>query len=257
MNKSIVCLSLLLLILTSCVSKKNILYFQDADKFSSVNIIKPEYKIQPNDILNITISALIPETAEPYNSQSTNSSNNTSNSIESLKLRGYLVATNGNIEMPVLGTISVKNKSLLQLSEELKKILEEGGHLIKPVINIRLLNSKVTILGEVSSPGTYAFTEQYISLPQALGYAGDLTLSGKRKDILLIRESEGIRTVTHVDLTTANWMNDPKYTIQPNDIIIVNPNTKKTQTGGYNIGDLSMLFSISSFIISLIFLFKK
>jgi polysaccharide export outer membrane protein len=159
--------------------------------------------------------------------------------------------------MPVLGTISVKNKTLIQLSEELKKILEDGGHLVKPVINIRILNSKVTILGEVSSPGTYSFTEQYISLPQALGYAGDLTFSGKRKDILLIRESEGLRTVTHVDLTTANWMNDPKYTIQPNDVIIVNPNTKKTQTSGYNIGDLSILFGISSFIISLIFLFKK
>ena len=92
MNKSIVCLSLLLLILTSCVSKKNILYFQDADKFSSLNIVKPEYKIQPNDILNITISALIPETAESYNSQSTG----TANSIESLKLRGYLVSINGN-----------------------------------------------------------------------------------------------------------------------------------------------------------------
>jgi polysaccharide export outer membrane protein len=253
MNKSIVCLSILLLILTSCVSKKNILYFQDADKFSSVIITKPEYKIQSNDILNITISALIPETAESYNSQSTS----TSNSIESLKLRGYLVSSNGTIEMPVLGTISVKNKTLIQLSEELKKILEEGGHLAKPVINIRLLNAKVTVLGEVSAPGTYAFTEQYISLPQALGYAGDLTLSGKRKDILLIRESEGLRTVTHVDLTTANWMNDPKYTIQPNYVIIVNPNTKKTQTGGYNIGDLSILFGISSFIISLIFLFKK
>ncbi len=257
MNKSIFCLSIILLTLSSCVSKKNILYFQDADKYSSQNITKLEYKIQANDILSITITSLIPETAEPYNSIAGNTGSSNNVNIESMKLRGYLVSNIGNIEMPVLGTITVKNKTIFQLTKEIKNLLEQGGHIEKPGITIRVLNSKVTILGEVNSPGTYSFTEQYISLPQALGYAGDLTISGKRKDILLIRESEGMRTVTHIDLTTANWMNDSKYTIQPNDVIIVNPNTKKTQTGGYNIGDLGTLLSISSFLISLIFLFKK
>jgi len=255
MNKSIVCLSLILLLFTSCVSKKNILYFQDADNFSSVNITKLEYKIQPNDILSITISSSIPEASEPYNNQ-TNSTGGNSN-VESLKLRGYIVSAKGEIELPVLGIITVKNKTIFDLIKEIKHLLEQGNHLIKPCVNIRILNSKFTILGEVNSPGTYSFTELDISLPQALGYAGDLKITGKRKDILLIRESEGLRTVNHIDLTTANWMNDPKYTIQPNDIIIVNPNSKKTQTGGYNIGDLAIISSIISFSISLIFLFKK
>jgi len=254
MKKSIVYLIVLLLLLTSCVPKKNILYFQDSDQFQSVNITQLETKIQPNDILNITISSIIPEAAVPYNSQSASAGTLTA---EAIKMRGYLVSINGDIEMPVLGTVSVKNKTLLQLSDELKRILEQGGHLVKPIVNIRIVNSKFTILGQVNSPGTYSFTEQFITLPQALGYAGDLNISGKRKDILLIRETEGVRTIIHIDLTTANWMNDSKYIIKQNDVIIVNPNNKKIQTGGYNLGDLSTIFGITTFVISLIFLFKK
>ena len=254
MNKSIFYLSLTLLLLTSCVSKKNILYFQDSDKFASVGINKLEIKIQPNDILSISISSIIPETAIPYNAQ-TNSSGG--NSIEGMKLRGYLVSTKGEIDVPVLGTILAKNKTLLELADELKSLLEQGKHLVKPSVVIRILNSKFTILGQVNAPGTYSFTEQFITLPQALGFAGDLSMSGKRKDILLIREADDVRTITHIDLTTANWMNDPNYIIRQNDIIIVNPNSKKTQTGGYNLGDLGALFGITSFVVSLIFLFKK
>ena len=256
LNKNIVTLSLVLLLITSCVSKKDILYFQDSNEFPSVNITQLETKIQPNDILSITISSLVPETALPYNYQSPYATTSAIN-IDVLKLQGYLVNTKGDIEMPVLGTISVKNKTILQLTNELKLTLEQGGHLVKPSVNIRILNSKVTILGEVNAPGTYPFSEQYISLPQALGFAGDLTMNGKRKDILLIREADGVRTITHIDLTSANWMNDPKFSIKQNDVIVVNPNTKKIQSGGYNLSDLSTILGITSLLVSFIILFKK
>ena len=101
--------------------------------------------------------------------------------------------------------------SVTDLEIKIKQELEKGGHLVNPTVAIRILNAKVTILGEVKSPGTYTFLEQSLSVPQALGYAGDLTISGKRDDILLIRESEGKRIIMSVDLTTVNWMNDPKY----------------------------------------------
>ena len=256
MNKSIITLGFLFLLITSCVSKKDILYFQDSNQFPSVNITQLETKIQPNDILSISVSSLIPESAVPYNYQSPLGASSVMN-IEVMKLQGYLVNPKGDIEMPVLGTIAVKNKTILQLTDELKQILEQGGHLVKPSVNIRILNSKVTILGEVNAPGTYPFSEQYISLPQALGFAGDLTMNGKRNDILLIREADGVRTITHVDLTTANWMNDPKFSIKQNDVIIVNPNSKKIQSGGYNLSDLSTILGITSLIVSFIILFKK
>lgn len=253
MNKSIVYLIFLLLLFTSCVSKKKILYFQDSDKYASVNISQLETKIQINDILSITISSFVPETAVPYNLQNYGGTTN----IESMKLNGYLVSSKGEIVMPVLGTVSVKNKTIIELKKELINILEQGGHLVKPGVIVRILNAKVTILGEVNDPGTYAFTEQYISLPQALGYAGDLTMNGKRNDILLIREIDGVREISHINLTTANWMNDPKYSIKQNDVIIVNPNSKKIQSGGYNIGDLSAILGITSLIVSLLILLKK
>lgn len=253
MNKSILYLSLTLLLLTSCVSKKKILYFQDSDKYASVNISQLETKIQVNDILSITISSFVPETAVPYNLQNYSGTTN----IESLKLNGYLVNSIGQIEMPILGAVTVKNKTIIQLKKEIKDLLEQGEHIVKPSVTIRILNGKVTILGEVNNPGTYAFTEQYISLPQALGYAGDLTINGKRNDILLIREIDGVREISHINLTTANWMNDPKYSIKQNDVIIVNPNSKKIQSGGYNIGDLSAILGITSLIVSLLILLKK
>ena len=256
MNKSIVALGLMIMLLTSCASKKNVLYFQDADKYASIDITQLETKIQVNDILSITVSALVPETAIPYNIQTGATSSGAINP-ESMKLQGYLVSPKGEIELPVLGNLVVKNKSISELAIEIKTNLEKGGHLVKPTVNIRILNARFTILGEVSKPGTYAISEPYISLPQALGYAGDLTINGLRKDVLLIRENDGIRTITHIDLTSAGWMNDPKYSIKQNDIIVINPNSKKILSGGWNLSDLSAILGITSLLVSFIILFKK
>lgn len=255
MNKSLVALGLMIMLLTSCASKKNVLYFQDADKYASVDITQLETKIQVNDILSITVSALVPETAIPYNIQ-TGSTSNGVGTPETMKLQGYLVSPKGEIELPVLGNLVVKNKSLSELGVEIKTNLEKGGHLVKPTVNIRILNAKFTILGEVRSPGTYTISEPYISLPQALGYAGDLTIDGKRKDVLLIRENDGVRTITHIDLTSAGWMNDPKYSIKQNDVIVVNPSNNKVKSTGY-IGNLGTMLTIASLLLSSIILLKR
>jgi polysaccharide export outer membrane protein len=211
--------------------------------------------IQTNDILSIRVSALVPETAIPYNVQ-TSSSNGSIPNIEILKLEGYLVSSQGTITFPVLGTISVLKLSISELEQQLIKLLGEGGHLIKPSVTIRILNAKATVLGEVNKPGTFTFTEQYITIPQALGYAGDLTINGKRNDILLIRETEGVRTITHLDLTTANWMNDPKYIVKQNDVLVINPNNPKIKTAGY-IGNTSVVLTIASLLLSSIVLLTR
>lgn len=235
------------LLLQSCASKKDILYFQDATNYASAPIVYGNTTLQPNDILNITVSALVPETAIPYNIPG--AENSAGATIETIKLQAYLVTADETIEFPVLGTISVKNKTISQLEQYIKKLLEEGGHLVKPRVLARLLNAKVTVLGEVNKPGTYSYTEQNISLTQALGYAGDLTINGKRKDVLLIRESNGVRTISHIDLTTANWMNDPNFVIKQNDVIIVNPNDSKVKTAGF-IGNVSVILTIASLLLS-------
>jgi len=211
--------------------------------------------IQTNDILSITVSALVTETALPYNVQTVGNGQAVT-SIEILKLQGYLVSPEGTIVFPVLGTISVVKQSISQLEDQIRKLLSDGGHLVNPSVSIRLLNAKVTVLGEVMKPGTYNYTEQYLSLPQALGYAGDLTINGKRKDVLLIREVDGMRTISHLDLTTANWMNNPAYTIKQNDVLVVNPNNPKVKSAGY-IGNTGTLLTIASLLLSSIILLTR
>jgi polysaccharide export outer membrane protein len=255
MHKSIYSAFLFVVLFQSCASKKDILYFQDAANYASVPIVPVNAMIQPNDILSITVSTLVPETALPYNIQTTGNGGMMPN-LETMKLQGYLVSAEGIIVFPILGDILVQGKTIRQLEEYLKKILEDGGHLVNPKVSIRILNAKVTVLGEVKNPGTFAFTEQFISLPQALGYAGDLTINGKRNDILLIRESEGIRTISHLDLTTANWMNNPNYLIKQNDVLVVHPNNPKIKTAGY-IGNTSAVLTIVSLLLSSIVLLTR
>ncbi|MFB3390042.1 polysaccharide biosynthesis/export family protein [Flavobacterium sp. LAR06] len=254
MNKFRYAIVLFILLLESCASKKDVLYFQDSILYESASVKYVNFMIQPGDILSITVGAKVPETVIPYNIQQLGG--NSFSNIETIKLQGYLVSNQGTIIFPVLGTITVVNKTISMLEQELKKILECGGHLIEPTVSIRLLNAKVTVLGEVHKPGTYSFTEQRLTVPQALGYAGDLTINGKRKDIILIRESEGVRTIKHIDLTTTQWIDDPDYSIRQNDILIINPNNSKVKTAGY-IGNAATILTIASLILSTVILLTR
>lgn len=240
---------------SSCVSNKEILYFQDADNFKSTDIVYPENTIQPKDILSVNISSSAPETALPYNrNQGSGVINNTS--LEVLKLQGYLVNSDGIISIPVLGKVEVKGKTSTEAEDYIAELLEKGGHLVDPVVTVRLLNAKVTILGEVVRSGTYGFTEQNLTVPQALGYAGDLTINGVRNDILLIREVDGKRKISHIDLTTADWMDNPEYNIKPNDVLVVQPNRAKVKTAGY-VGNVTTIVAIASLLVSVAILLTR
>lgn len=255
MNTFRYCSFFFILFFVSCASKKDILYFQDATTYSSVILTRDSVLVQPNDILHIQVGASVPETALPYNIQTGTASAGMQN-IETLKVQGYLVSSQGTIQLPVLGTLQAAGKSVSNLEKSIQIQLEKEGHLVHPTVSIRILNAKVTVLGEVQRPGTYAFMEQSLSVPQALGYAGDLTINGKRNDILLIREAAGVRTISHIDLTTAQWMNNPDYQIRQNDVLIVNPNNAKVKTAGY-VGNTGTLLTIASLLLSSIILLTR
>jgi polysaccharide export outer membrane protein len=155
-----------------------------------------------------------------------------------------------------LGTIAVAGKTSQELETYLKATLEVGNHLISPTINVRVLNGKVTILGEVARPGTYSFTEQNISVLQALGLAGDLTIRGKRKEVLLIREEAGQRNYTTIDLTQTNWFASPYYYVRPNDVIVVNPNTARVKNAGF-VSEPATLLGMASVVLSMIVLLTR
>jgi polysaccharide export outer membrane protein len=243
----------LILTIVSCSSKKEILYLQDAIT-SNGKVIYSNPAIQPNDILKIDVISLVPEAALPYQKVS-NQVAQVPN-IQIMQLDGYLVSIENTITFPVLGEISTENLTTKQLENQIKKLLVEGGHLVNPTINVRLINAKFTVLGEVNQPGTYTFTEQNITLLQALGYAGDLTINGKRNDILLQREINGVRTITHIDITSTSFMTTDYYYIKPNDILIVNPNDPRVKNAGF-IGDVGTVLTIASLALSITILLSR
>jgi len=224
---------------------------QDVDNYNNTAVKYTSATLQPNDILKITVGALAMETAIPYNKISTNKV--LANNLELMMLEGYLVSEAQTINFPILGEISVANKTPKQLEKELISRLESGGHLVNPSVQVRLLNAKITILGEVKMPGTYSFTENNINLLQALGMAGDLTINGEREDVVLIREVDELRTVAHINLTQAGFLNSPYYLIKPNDVIIVNPNKARIKSAGF-IGTATSVVAIASLLISTIIL---
>ena len=245
--KNIFSVLLLIVLLQSCVSKKEILYLQDLDAYSPMELSYSEHTLQIDDILNITVGALMPEAALPYNKISP--TRTMANSLDIMKLEGYLVSQDKTINFPVLGIVSVAGKTTIALEKDLKERLKAGGYLIDPIVTVRLLNAKVTILGEVKIPGTFTFTENNMSFLQALGLAGDLTINGNREDVILIRNVDGIQTASHLNLTSANWLSGPLQNIKPNDVIVVNPNEAKVKSAGF-IGSASVVLAIASIILS-------
>jgi len=217
-----------------------------------MEVVSNSTTLQPNDILKIDIGALMPEAALPYNKTSPVGMQ-AANNLEVMKLEGYLVSQDKTINFPVLGELSVADKTTADLEIDIKNRLETGGYLLDPTVTVRLLNAKVTILGEVKQPGTFTFTENNISLLQALGLAGDLTINGDRDNVILIREADGQRITTHLNLTQSAWLGGPYQNIQPNDVLVVNPNSAKVKTAGY-IGNVSVVLAMASLILTSIVL---
>ena len=238
--------------LTSCASKKDIWYIQDAGENNTAQINFQQTTIQPNDILKIDVETLVPEAAQPYNK--IGSINQISLLV--LQLDGYLVNKEGLINFPVLGEIAISNLTMNEAEVKIKKLLVEGGHLKNPTVRVRVVNSKVTVLGEVNEPGTYNFSEQNITLLQALGYAGDLTINGKRDDVIITRDVDGVRTITHINLTNTDFMNSEYFYIKPNDTIIVNQNKPRVTNSGY-INGLTTLLAIATVALSSIIILSR
>lgn len=246
-------LLLLLIILQSCTTKKQMLYFQDLDKFSNTTLSYSSTKIQPNDILKIDVSDLNPIVAAPFNINGTSSS---AQSTEMMKLSGYLVTPQGNITMPILNEINISGLTASEVEGKIKERLINEGYLVNPTVQVRVLNNKFTILGEVKSPGVISFSEESISLLDAIGMAGDLTYSAIRKDIKLIRELDGKRIIYHIDLTTASWMSNPNYRIRQNDVLMITPNKLKVNSGGL-IKDPIQLLGVAASLLAVLLLIKQ
>ena len=240
---------LVIILLTSCSSNSQVTYFTDSakDNFYKVDYSEFNNDIEPGDVLKIDIQTVIPEASSPYNMLSNKASSNT---IDLMNIDGYVVDENRIINYPILGKVNVENLCENQLADRITKLLIEGGHLTNPHVKVRRVNSKFTVLGEVTSPGTFSYYDKNLNILQALGYAGDITIFGKRKNITLIREENGIRKFYKISLNSSNLFNKPYYLIKNNDIIMIKPNFSKVKSAGF-IGSPSSIASISSLLLSI------
>lgn len=253
MNKKFFLICVALLLLSSCATKNEVIYFNQ-----SIPVIQDSFKwsemyIQPNDIVSVKVTTDVPELAVPYNIVSMQQNN--IQGIQ-LQLQGYLVANDGTINIPVLGTQKIAGLTLEQAEKQIQKDLVANGYLKNPVVVCRLLNAKFTVLGEVKTPGTFTFYENNLTLLQALGLAGDLTINGVRKKITIIRTENGKQNYGTVDLTKNDWFKSPYYFIKPNDVIIVDPNTAKVKSSGI-IGNAGSVISVVSVLLSSLIIIRS
>ncbi|ARV06768.1 hypothetical protein BTO04_08750 [Polaribacter sp. SA4-10] len=241
---------LVMWLLTSCVSSKKMVYFQDNETVQ-VNeaILNFEPIIQSGDLLSINVSALEAEAAVTFNLYETPGTR-----TNNAKPLNYLVDSEGEINFPVVGPIKVAGFTTKQVTQNLTSTL--GAYLVNPIVNIRLINFKVTVMGEVKSPGTYTIPNERITIVEALGLAGDLNIQGKRSTVLLIREQEGKRAFITMDLTNKKLFNSPYYYLAQNDVIYVEPN--KTKINSSAVGtNTSIIVSSVSLLITLLALLTR
>ena len=243
-------LPLLLLVLVSCSSKKDVLLIQDTEITKNYLISYEEIKIKPDDILRVKISTKSHELAELF---SFYQSQNISNTLESYQIDGYVVNSEGFVNIPSLGPIMVSGLTLSDASTLIQKYLIENEDLKNASVDVKILNSYFTILGEVKMPGRYNFLQNNMDIFQALGIAGDLTINGKRDDIKILRKINNNLSVSSLDITSSNIFNSGNIQIFPGDIIIVNPNNARVKNAGI-IGNSGNLLSVLSFILSSIIL---
>jgi len=241
--------------LTSCISQEKISYFQPVNERSdsvSSNVL-PKYtlRLKPGDIINVGVSSISPEANTMFNPyylmQQIPNQNSQSNTL--IPAIGYMVDDDGAISLPMIGKITVAGLSTREASDQIVQKLEK--YLINPTVNIRMLNFSVSVLGEVNHPSVYNIPNERVTLPEALSLAGDLTIYAKRDNVLVIREKNGKREFTRVDLTKRNVFNSPYFYLQPNDVVYVEPGKGKATSSSRTVQLAPTIISALSLIVVL------
>lgn len=236
-------------ILTSCVPKKDIVYFQNDKISQSDTAVKYITVFKPADLLQITISALDIDAVKPFNLPAVSYATTTNAVVGTPRQQLYLVDGEGFIEFPVLGRIKVGGLTRQEVTKKLKEKLDPD-YVKNPTIIIRISNFSITVLGDVKSPGTYTIPNERITILQGVGLAGDLNISGIR-NLQVKREENGIIKTYDVDLRSNKLFTSPVYYLQQNDIVYVQPNKAASQSASYN-QNTGLFISIGSVLVALI-----
>lgn len=253
MRKHLYSLLLVLATLVSCSSPSKMVYLNRTGSLDSN--VKFETTLQPDDQLLIIVSSENAEAASPYNLRTYAYQGSSENAIAQERNQAYVVDKEGNIEFPMLGTIKIGGLTRIETTDKIKNLLK-NGHISDPIVNVRLLNFKVSVLGEVAKPGVFSISGERVTLIEALALAGDLTIYGKRNSILLIREKNGTKTYEKIDITKTDFMNSSNYYLSQNDVLYVEPN--KTKINSSAVGpNLTIGISALSLVVTILALTIK
>jgi len=229
-------------IIMSCKTKKDVIYFQNTKNLETIvdtDTFTPRFKV--NDIVSIYVSTFDPEASAPFNLvKSTGSGGGGGN-----QFLDYLIDVEGNIDFPVLGKIKLLGLTVEEAKVLIKDKLSEG-YLKDPIVNIRIQNFRITMLGAVNSPGSYPISGERVTLIEAIGMAGDLNIRGRRDNILVIRDFNGTKTYTRVNLKNKEVFNSPVYYLTQNDVVYVEQNSAavSSASGDSRIGLFASIFGL-------------
>jgi len=232
------------ILIISCASREQIVYFQGNEElFQEIgNDYSP--KLQPDDKLVITISALDFEATKPFNQVNYYYQVN-----DEARRQTYLIDQNGEIDYPVIGKIKLAGLTRSEAISLLKEKLKE--YIIDPGVNIEIVNFKITVLGEVYHPGTFNIANERITILDAIGLAGDLTINGVRDNVLVIREMPDKKEFYRINLTSNQIFSSPVYYLKQNDVIYIEPNKAQINSSTYS-RNTSVIISVASLVITVI-----
>jgi polysaccharide export outer membrane protein len=243
--------------LFSCVNKKKFIYFQGDKTIASDTTKKHSPVLRIDDLLTITVMSMDAEATKPFNLSTYGANQNSLNSSANSNTgpKGYLIDENGEIAFPVIGKLKLAGLNRTQAGDLIKEKLKD--YLKDPIVHIEIQNFNITILGDVNKPGNYTVNHERITLIEAIGMAGDLNISGLRKNVLVIRDNNGMKTETRVDLTNKELFNSPVFYLQQNDIVYVEQNRAKKNTAAINPTSITLILTSVTLIVTLITLLAR
>jgi len=251
-------LVLLVLLLNACKSREKLVYFQNGENSNStVSSLGYNPVIKVDDFLSITVMSDDPKLSEPFNLPlSQGSANNISGyNTGNASLLGYLVDVTGEIHLPILGKMRVAGLSRSELVSQLEQKLMP--YLSRPVVHVQIQNYKITVLGDVRIPGTFRIPNERITILEAIGLAGDLKPTGERKNVLVVRDLNGVKTEYRIDLTDKSLFQSPVYYLSQNDVVYVEPNLASRYESTVLRITAPILLSVTSLILTTINLLTK
>lgn len=240
----------LVLLLGSCTNTKKVTYFNDLNEGVISNTVASlEPVIQKSDILSITVTSPNPEATVMFNAPNMALPSSTAPGSGNIApALGYLVSPEGFIDFPGLGKVQAAGITKQQLKDNITASLVNSKLLVNPIVTVRYLNYRVTVLGEVARPTVVTVPNERISILEAIGLAGDLTIYGKRENVLIIREEKGAKVIKRVNLNNSEIFSSPYYYLKSNDIVYVEPNNARIAASSRTQQLLPTMISALSFI---------